>query len=395
MRIGDTGAAAAVLSGRPTRAEVDLAALGRNLRALAELAARPIMAVVKADAYGHGAVEVARTVRAAGAPWLGVATADEGLHLRRAGDTGSILVLGGFYPDEADAAVAADLTPVVHSLPADGPGAEAADPAASVLARLAAAGARRGRPVPVHLKVDTGMHRLGLAPSELPLFIDRLERHRPNVVVDGLMSHLAAADDAAETRFTAGQRATLDEALAQVRARGHVPAHRHVDNSAGLADPWPAATMVRAGIALYGAHAPEGSLVEPVMSLLSAVTGLRDVAPGETVSYGRTFRAARPTRVAVVPTGYADGLPRQLSGVGAALVRGRRAPIAGRVCMDWTMLDVTDLPDVRPGDPVLWFGRQGGAALPAEEAAALAGTVAYTLFCGVGPRVPRRYLGPA
>ncbi|HEY8370990.1 MAG TPA: alanine racemase [Thermodesulfobacteriota bacterium] len=393
MRIGDAGAAAAVLGGRPTRAEIDLAALGRNLRALARRAGRPVMAVVKADAYGHGAVEVARAARAAGAPWLGVATADEGLRLRQAGDTGPILVLGGLYPDEVEAAVAADLTPVVHALPADGPGAEATDPAACVLARLAAAGARRGRPVPIHVKVDTGMHRLGLAPSEVALFIDRLERYRPNVAVEGLMSHLAAADDPAEARFTAGQRAALDEALAQFLGRGHAPVHRHVDNSAGLADAWPGATMVRAGIALYGAHAPEPSLVEPVMSLLSAVTGLRDVAPGETVSYGRTFRATRPTRVAVVPTGYADGLPRQLSGVGAALVGGRRAPIAGRVCMDWTMLDVTDLPEVRIGDPVLWFGRQGDASLPAEEVAALAGTIAYTLFCGVGPRVPRRYLG--
>lgn len=392
MRIGEAGA---VAGGRPTRAEIDLAALGRNLRALARRAGRPVMAVVKADAYGHGAVEVARVARAAGAPWLGVATADEGLVLRRAGDRGPILVLGGLYPDETEAAVAADLTPVVHTLPAEGPGAEATDPAAAVLARLAAAGRRRGRPVEVHLKVDTGMHRLGLGLAEVEPFLDRLDRYRDGLVPDGLMSHLAAAADPAEAAFTARQRAALDGALDRLRARGHEPPHRHVDNSAGLTDRWPQATMVRAGIALYGAHAPEPGLVEPVMRLLSAVTGVREVPAGETVSYGRTFRATRATRVAVVPTGYADGLPRQLSGVGAAIVRGRRVPIAGRVCMDWTMLDVTDLPEVRVGDPVLWFGRLGEASLPAEAVAGLAGTVAYTLFCGVGSRVPRRYLGAA
>ncbi len=395
MRIGEAGSAAAVVGGRPTRAEIDLAALGRNLRALARRAGRPVMAVVKADAYGHGAVEVGRTARAAGAPWLGVATTGEGLLLRQAGDTGPILLLGGLYPDEAEAAVAAGLTPVLHTLPADGPAAGATDAAAATLARLAAAGRRRGRPVPVHVKLDTGMHRLGLAPAELSPFLDRLERLRDGLVVDGLMSHLAAADDPVEAAFTAQQRAALDEALARLHARGHSPTHRHVDNSAGLADPWPKATLVRAGIALYGAHAPSAGLVEPVMSLVSAVTGLRDVAAGESVSYGRAFRATRPTRVALVPTGYADGLPRQLSGVGTALVKGRRAPIAGRVCMDWTMLDVTDVPDVAVGDPVLWFGRLAGAALPAEEVAALTGTLAYSVFCGVGPRVPRRYTGGA
>lgn len=394
MRFGDGRAAEAVVGGRPTRAEIDLAALGRNLRALAQRARRPAMAVVKADAYGHGAVQVARAAREAGAPWLGVATAGEGLELRRAGDAEPILVLGGLYPEEVDEAVAADLTPVLHALPGEGAAAET-DPAAAVVGRLASLGRQRGRPVAVHLKVDTGMHRLGLLPAELPACLDRLERHGGALRLDGLMSHLAAADDPAETAFTRAQRRALDEALALLERRGHAPTHLHVDNSAGLAEPWPRATMVRAGIALYGAHAPAGVAVEPVMSLVSAVTGLKDVAAGDTVSYGRAFRATRPSRVAIVPAGYADGLPRQLSSVGWALVRGLRAPIAGRVCMDWTMLDVTDIPATCVGDPVLWFGRLAGAALPAEEVAALTGTVAYTLFCGVGPRVPRRYTGAA
>ncbi len=389
--------------GRPTRAEVDLGALARNVQALARRARRPVMAVLKADAYGHGAVAVARAARSAGAPWLGVATVDEGLELRRAGDAGPVLVLGGVYPDEAEAAVAADLTPVLHTMPAGGADGGTTDPAAVVLARLAAAGRRRGRPVAVHLEVDTGMQRLGLAPRDLDPFLDRLEglnagagRGRPGaapLVVEGLMSHLAAADDPAEASFTREQRAALGEALARLRARGHGPRERHVDNSAGLAEPWAEATLVRPGIALYGAHPPEPSLVEPVMALVSAVVALRAVPAGSSVSYGRRFRAARPSRVAVVPTGYADGLPRCLSERGLALVRGRPARVAGRVCMDWTMLDVTDMPEVQVGDPVVWFGRHDGAWLPAEQVAEAAGTIAYELFCGVGPRVPRRYLG--
>lgn len=391
-------------SGRPTRAEVDLGALARNVRALARRAGRPVMAVVKADAYGHGAVAVARAARAAGATWLGVSTTDEGLELRRAGDPGPILVLGGLYPDEVEAAVAADLTPVLHTMPAGGADGGTTDPAGAVLARLAAAGRRRGRPVAVHLEVDTGMQRLGLAPQDLDPFLDRLERlnadagrGRPEapaaLMVEGLMSHLAAADDPAEASFTRGQRAALGEALARLRARGYTPRERHIDNSAGLAEAWAEATLVRPGIALYGAHPPEPGLVEPVMALVSAVVALRAVPAGGTVSYGRRFRAARPSRVAVVPTGYADGLPRRLSERGSALVRGRPAQVAGRVCMDWTMLDVTDMPEVRVDDPVVWFGRHGGAWLPAEQVAETAGTIAYELFCGVGPRVPRRYVG--
>jgi alanine racemase len=385
------------LGRRPTQVEIDLGAVARNVRALAERSGRPVMAIVKADAYGHGAMPVARAARAAGAPWLGVGTADEGLALRAAGDAGPILVLGGLYPDEVDGAVAADLTPVVHTLPAPGADAATGDPAGATLARLAAAARQRGRPVGFHLKVDTGMHRLGLGPEEVDPFLDRvgclLVGPGAPLRIEGLMSHLAAADDPAEAAFTAGQRAALEAALARLAARGHHPVERHVDNSAGLADPWPGATLVRAGIALYGAHAPESGLVEPAMALVSAVAVVRDVAPGETVSYGREFRATRPTRIAAVPTGYADGLPRSLGGVGHALVGGQPAPIAGRVCMDWTMLDVTALPGARAGDPVLWFGRAGGATLPAEEVAAAAGTVAYELFCRVGGRVPRRYLG--
>ncbi|HWP34326.1 MAG TPA: alanine racemase, partial [Thermodesulfobacteriota bacterium] len=261
------------------------------------------------------------------------------------------------------------------------------------------------RPLAIHVKIDTGMGRLGLAPAEVDPFLDHLERLNalarrarpgapPALVVEGVMSHLAAADDPAEAAFTRDQRAALDAALARFRARGHPPRERHLDNSASLVDPWPEATLVRPGIALYGAHPPEPGLVEPVMALVSAVVVVREVPVGASVSYGRRFRAARPSRIAVVPTGYADGLPRALSERGFALVRGRRAPIAGRVCMDWTMLDVTDLPEVAVGDPVVWFGRYGGAWLPAEVVARTAGTVAYELFCGVSLRVPRRYLDP-
>jgi alanine racemase len=385
-----------MLDRRPTRALIDLGALAYNLRALERRARRPVMAVVKADAYGHGALAVARVAREAGAAWLGVATVDEGLELRRAGDGGSILVLGGVYPGEVDDLAEADLTPVVAALPAIG---GEGDQTGLTLARLASAARRRGRPIGFHLKVDTGMHRLGIAPDEVDLFLDRVGTLVTGagapLRIEGLMSHLACADDPAEQGFTDRQRAALDGALARLEARGQSPGERHVDNSAGLVTAWEKATLVRAGIALYGAHAPEPGLVLPVMSLVSGVAALREVRRGGRVSYGGTFTAARPTLVASVPIGYADGLPRALSGRGEALLGGRRAPIAGRVCMDWTMLDVTDIPGVRVGDPVLWFGRGDDGALPAEAVAATAGTLAYELFCRVSPRVPRRYSGGA
>ncbi|HEU5322349.1 MAG TPA: alanine racemase, partial [Methylomirabilota bacterium] len=278
---------AAGLGRRPTRAHIDLGALARNVRALGRRSGRRVMAVVKADGYGHGAVPVARAARAAGAAWVGCATVAEGVELRRAGDAGPILVLGGFYPEEVDEALADALTPVVYGLPPRGGEAVAADLGGATLARLAAAGRRRGRAVPVHVKLDTGMRRLGLAPDELPAFLDRLDALNARGVVlqvEGLMSHLAAADDPAEAAYTAGQRAALDDALTLLAARGHAPRERHLDNSAGCADPWAAATLVRPGIALYGAHAPEAGLVEPVMTLASAVTALRDVPAGATVS---------------------------------------------------------------------------------------------------------------
>lgn len=352
---------------------MDLDAIAGNVGALRALlpARTAFMAVVKADAYGHGSVPVARAALAAGATWLGVVTPEEALELRAAGLEAPVLIMGPtpahWLPRVADAGCAimvADqaMLDAVQGLP----------------------GSRRPR---VHLKVDTGMTRMGTTLETLPALLEAVDPSR--VVVEGLFTHLACAD-VPQSPVTGQQLRAFAEAMRAVRAR--FPAVLcHAAASAGvIGHPDAAFDMVRVGIALYGVPpAPHLAApgLRPVMTLSSRVVRTRRVGAGVPVSYGATYRTPGPTVIATVPVGYADGYPRTLSNTGVMLIRGERFLVAGRVCMDYTMLDVGDAP-VREGDEVTVFG----PGLPADEVARTAGTIAHELFCRVGRRVPRLYL---
>jgi len=370
---------------RPTVAEIDLDALRHNFRLLRRQAGegRQVLAVVKADAYGHGALPVARTLQACGADWFGVALVAEGIALRQGGIRRPILVLGGAAPGEEALLLAHDLTPVIFDLA----GAR----------RLSAVATAAGRACRYHLKVDSGMGRLGLVAADLPAVLPRLAA-LPGLEMEGLLSHFALADQA-EHSFTATQAQRFREMLGTVRAAGFAPVLVHLSNSAGLYGPaLPDCNLVRPGIALYGGLPADylaGVIdLRPVMRLTTVVAQLKAVPPGAGVSYGHRFVATRPTLIAALPVGYADGYSRRLSGCGEVLVRGCRAPVAGTVCMDWTMVDVTDIPGVAVGDRVTLLGRDGAEEVTAEEWAGRIGTISYEVFCLVGQRVPRVYLHP-
>ncbi|MDR7486700.1 MAG: alanine racemase [Armatimonadota bacterium] len=356
-----------------TWAEVDLGAIAHNVRALRALLPpqTAFMAVVKADAYGHGLVPVAEAALEAGATWLGVATPEEALDLRAAGLGARILVLGPVDPSWLPALAAARCA------------LTAADRAALEAARRLSSDERPR----IHLKVDTGMRRLGTTLEDLEALLDAVDRDR--LVVEGVFTHLACADepDPSMTRF---QLAAFREATGMVRAR-FPGALAHAANSAAvMAHPEAALDLVRVGIALYGAPpAPHlrSPALRPAMSVRSRVVRVQRVAEGTSVSYGATYRAPRPTAIATVPVGYADGYPRALSNVGTMLVGGIRHRVAGRVCMDYTMFDVGEAP-VRVGDEVTVFG----SGLGADEVAQAAGTIPHELFCRVGRRLPRIYL---
>jgi alanine racemase len=372
---------------RPTRAEIDLGALTRNLETLCTAAPGiDVLAVVKADAYGHGAVPVSRGLEAAGVRFLGVALVEEGLALRQAGVTSDILVLGGAYDGAWEAMIEHRMIPVVFR--------------PEHLASLDAAAAARGTTARAHLKVDTGMGRLGVLPPDVPAFLETA-RGCKRVVLEGLCSHFANAD-LADAALTEKQIAAFRTALGQMRTAGFDPRWRHLSNSAGLlalpeARDGVEMNLARPGLALYGLQpAPwlrPPRTLEPVLSWKTAVVHLKSVPAGTPISYGSTWTAARPSRIATLPVGYADGWSRLLSNRGAVLVRGRRTPIVGRVCMDLCMVDVTDVPGVEVGDEVVLIGRQGSEVQDAHQLAALQSTIAYDVLCAIGARVPRVVVG--
>jgi alanine racemase len=362
---------------RPTWAEIDLGALTRNLGAIRARmpAGTKVMFVVKANAYGHGAELCARAAeRARAADWLGVSSVEEGVALRAAGVRLPILVLGSLYPFESVlAAVAHDLTPIVASL-------ESAR-------RVAEAALRLRRRVDCHVKVDTGMGRIG-AGREAALAIVRELAALKTVRAQGIYTHLACAES--DPEFTAEQLKRFRSVVAELAREGLRPPLVHAANSAGaLRYPGARFDLVRPGLAAYGLYAG----FEPALTLKSAIVFLKTVPKGATVSYGATWRAKRPTRVATLPIGYGDGYPRALSSRAAVLVGGRRCPVIGRVTMDQTMIDVTGVPAARVGDAVVLIGHQGGAQVRAEELARLCGTIPYETATGLSTRVPRLAVG--
>jgi alanine racemase len=375
-----------VAESRPTWAEVDLDALAWNYRVVRGRvgAGVSVMGVVKADAYGHGAPECARRLAREGAEWFGVATPEEAFELRRAGLEQGVLSFGGFWEGQAEECLEMRVTPVVYRL--------------DMVAALDSAARAAGKVADVHVKIDTGMGRLGVRYDEAAEFAEGL-RGFANVKVDGLMTHFAAADEPGRDCFTEEQLRHFREAVAAFRERGHRPTYEHASNSAAtFAHPEARLRMVRPGGVLYGlwrdvlpplADAPE---LRPVMSVRSRVILLKRVHAGETLGYGCTYEAAREMIVATVPAGYADGYARALSNRGRVALRGKLAPVVGRVSMDLTIVDVTDVEGVEVGDRVTLLGVDGELSIPAEEIARTAGTISYEITCGVSQRVPRRYV---
>jgi alanine racemase len=364
---------------RPTVAEIDLGAVQRNLIRFRERVGRSVavFGVVKADAYGHGAVPVARALEPLCSA-LAVSLVEEGLELRAAGIRAPIFVLGAYYNRHQDDVIAQRLTPVVYDM--------------GDLERFGAVAARRGRRIDVHVKVDTGMSRLGVSVDELPRVLARFG-DLPALRLAGLCTHLASADvpDATVTEQALDK---FDACMEQARQKGFADLAHHAANSAAaIRFPRARLSAVRPGLALFGAmpsrHVAVADL-EPALRLSTRIMAIHDIAVGTPVSYGGLWRAARPSRVATLPLGYADGYPRHVRDA-QVLVAGRRVPIVGAVCMDMLMIDVTDVPlaDAGLGASVTLIGRDGAEQITVDALAGWAGTLNYEILCGISKRVPR------
>ncbi|HLG14177.1 MAG TPA: alanine racemase [Blastocatellia bacterium] len=371
---------------RPTWAEISLDNLVHNFQVMkSELGANvSVMPAVKANAYGHGAVECAQAFAREGAEWFGVALPEEGVELRDAGITTPILCLAGFWEGQAAMVIGRDLTPAVYRL--------------DLLRALNGAARAAGKVAEYHIKIDTGMGRLGIAPSDLDAFLDEAAR-LDSIRLNGVMSHFASADEPEKADFTVRQMREFEEAVGRVRARGFMPTWiHHANSAAATAYAEARGNMVRLGGVLYGLWRdvtnPSARALDwrPVMSLHSRIAFLKTVGPGTPLGYGGTFVTRRESRIATLPLGYNDGLRRELSNRGRVIVRGQLAPIVGRVSMDLTLVDVTDVAGVAIRDEAVIIGRQGLVEITAEDVAAQIGTVSYEVCCGVSSRVPRRFI---
>ncbi len=378
---------------RPTWAEISRSNLVHNYALLRRLAGAQaeVIAVIKANAYGHGLADCARILEQAGARCFAVTCAEEGVALRRTCPDAHILILSGLSPQEADAAIEHDLTPVVWE-----------QAHLRWMEEAARQSVRRSRQVPVHLEIDTGMSRQGVTPQEVaPL----LEHFGPNSTLhlEALMTHFPSPDDHEATRdqqarFMTAARAIQERGFSLGALSAGSSASVLQRNSEDLIGTWAAQKsirrMFRTGIALYGyspLRAPQDPAIplRPVLSWKTRVVSLRTVEAGTSVGYDATFTAQRRTRLALLPVGYGDGLNRLLSNRGRVLLREQRAPIAGRVSMDHTVVDVTDIPGAESGDEVILIGQQGAQKLTADELAAMTETIAYEVLCAISARVPR------
>jgi alanine racemase len=375
---------------RPTWAEVSLGTLRQNFRAVAKHAGAgvTVCAVVKADAYGHGAVECSRALETEGAKWLGVTSLDEAIPLRHAGIESRILLMTGFWRGEESEIVRLRLTPTVWEVWH----IEALESAA------AAASIRHA----VHLKVDTGMGRLGVSLDELPAVLKAIS-HAPHVVLEGLSSHLASSE-IMDAPSVSEQARRFEEAQRMVRSAGFNPQFVHLANTSALIsrrETWN--NMVRPGVALYGYYLPfqragrevsGGTLrlaVKPVLTWKTRILSMRNFAANQALGYGGTYVTKAPAHVAVLPVGYADGYNRQLSNRGRVIVRDHYAPIVGSISMDLTLVDVTGIPGISVGDEVILLGARDGLSVDALEHARLANSSPYEILCNISKRVPRKY----
>lgn len=371
-----------LVSQRPTRIVVDLDALAGNLRAIRGRVGVPVMAILKANAYGHGLIPVARHLQAQGAGQFGVAFVEEGIALRRAGITVPILVLGGILGRQAGQLIEHDLELTVSSI--------------DKLRKVEAAAQALGRKAVVHLKIDTGMERIGVHSETCAPFIEAAVASRW-CTLKGVYSHLACADDPGSA-MTALQLERFHAACAHFTRLGAPMPIRHLANSGGILhfpDSW--LDMVRPGILLYGVlpdpQARPTIEVRPALELLSQVVYFKVVHAGRPISYGATWAPPADTRIVTIPLGYGDGYPRALSNRGQVLIRGRRLPIVGRVCMDQFMVDLGPDGTAYNGDDVVLIGQQGDAAIRVEDLALQADTIGYEILTRLNERIPREYRG--
>ncbi len=365
---------------RPTRAVIDLGAISHNIAEIRKEigATRDLMAVVKADGYGHGAVEVSRAALRSGATCLGVALPEEGQQLRDAGIDVPIVVLGLIQPGEAYKTVDSGLEQAISTVEL----AEALDQEAT----------KASTRIRVHIKVDTGMGRIGVSPQDAPDLARKVSRFK-NLVLEGIFSHFPSADETDKT-FTKRQIKIFCDLCNQIADAGLRVPKRHLANSAAILDlPESYLDLVRPGIMIYGLYpSPEVSRsikLIPAMTLRTDVGYVKSVPAGTPISYGRTFYTDRRAVIATLPVGYADGYSRLLSNRGYVLIKGRRAPLIGRVCMDMCMIDVSGIGNVQAGEEAILFGQEPSA----DEIAGRIGTINYEVVCAVGKRVPRVYIG--
>jgi len=371
---------------RPTWAEINLDNLAFNLSSVKSFVGEDLkyMAVVKADAYGHGAVECAKRLESEGIDWFGVALPREGIQLRQSAIRKRILCLGGFWNGQEAALLNYGLTPVIYRKDQ----AESFNQVAK----------ERGTRAEIHIKIDTGMGRIGVRFDEVKKFVEDLKKLE-NLHVEGLMTHLAAADNLDENEFTNQQIDRFQEACAIFAENGFSPVYKDIANSPGsVAHPRSRQNLVRLGGVLYGLGGdvlPKDIVkpaLKPVMALQTKIAHLKSVRAGETLGYSRTFTTKKDSLIATLPIGYQDGYSRNLSNSANAIVGGVFARVVGRVSMDWTLLDVSDIPNVNIGDEVTLIGREGDLTIEAEDLAAQCETISYEITCGISERVPRKFI---
>ncbi len=370
---------------RPTWAEIDLDNLAFNFHSVKSFVDPKIkyMAVVKANAYGHGSIECSKRFEMEGVDWFGVALPEEGIELRKAGIRKRILCLGSFWSGQEIQLLNHDLTPVIYRL--------------EQAVQFDQAAKKRGSIAEVHIKIDTGMNRIGVRFDELEEFVNGLKKLE-NLHVEGIMTHFASADDLGENEFTNLQIQRFEKANQLFEEKGFSPIYKDLANSpASVAHSESRGNMVRLGGILYGLgddvlpkeiEKPE---LKPVLSLHTKIANLKKVPVGETLGYSRTFTTSRNSLIATIPIGYQDGYSRNLSNKGRVIVNGMYAPVAGRISMDWTIVDVSDVPNVMVGDEVILIGQESESNITAEELARKTDTISYEITCGINERVTKKF----
>ncbi len=373
-------------SKRPTWATINLDNLAFNFHSVKKSVGNKVkyMAIVKADAYGHGAVECAKRLEKEGIDWFGVALPEEGLQLRENHISKPILCLGSFWAGQENLLLANDLTAVIYNL--------------DLAAKLDSAAKLNGKTAKIHIKIDSGMGRIGIRPEEVENFADSLLKFE-NLEVEGIMTHFASADDLSQNEFTNLQIRRFYECVSIFESKGFRPKLINMANSPGaVAHKNSHGNLVRLGGILYGLgddvlpREIQLPKTKPVLSLTTKITYLKAVSKGETLGYGRTFSTERDSIISTIPIGYQDGYSRGLSNVGRVIIKNQFAPVVGRISMDWTIIDVTDIEDVRINDEVILIGSSEDKTIKTEELAEKTNTISYEITCGINRRVPRIYV---